>query len=84
MSILEMKKSQSGATSSIGEDDEIGSNAASNEEGETEKQAEIIDDEDYEEDDDAYLFRVYFKDDEIQQAIARQEHDMFEELMDMK
>ena len=70
-----MKKESEGSKSEGGSDDGSGT---------SEKNGENIEEDEYEDNDEDYLFRVYFKDDEIEQAMEMQKIDHFDELLDLK
>ena len=69
------KESEGSKKSESGSDDGSGT---------SEKNGDNIEEEEYEDNEEDYLFRVYFKDDEIEQAMEMQKIDHFDELLDLK
>ena len=79
----EHRKSQKSSVVSATSEDELAEGTASNEQPTEGNVVEEQKEEEYSDDDD-YLFRVYFKDEEIQQAMEAQDVDLFDELLDMR
>ena len=64
-------------------DGETGEGGSDDDEGTSDKNGDNQEEEEFDDEED-YLFRVYFKDDEIEYAMERQKFDHFDELLDLK